>query len=111
MELTMISVSWQLYEIHKKNEGEAVQIYSIAKDIEAIINSREYKVDGNQLKDLRKKYDLYKVHVIQNLTQVANQNFLLKNIVYSLKEEIKENSLKMKNLQERTNSDNSALKE
>ena len=74
MELTMISVSWQVYEIHKKNEGEAVQIYSIAKDIEAIINSREYKVDGNQLKDLRKKYDLYKVHVIQNLTQVANQN-------------------------------------
>ena len=54
---------------------------------------------------------MYKEHVFQNLSQVANQNFLLENIEYSLKEEINENSLIMKDLQVKTNYNNHTLNE
>ena len=88
-----------------KQKLEMVQIMNIRRDRE------EHELERKQLKELKEEYHLYKEHVFQNLTEVVNQNILLMKVVYSLKEEIKENSLKMKNLQERSNSDNSALKE
>ena len=92
-----------------KQKLEAVQIDNIAKDKESIINSKESELERNQLNELKEEYHLYKVQLFKNLTQVVKQNFLLKKVVYSLKEEIKENSLIMKDSQVNTNSNNRTL--
>jgi hypothetical protein len=94
-----------------KHKLEMVQIINISRDREAIINSEEYELERKQLKELKEEYDLYKEHVFQNLPEVVNQNFLLMKVVYSLKEEIKENNLKMKDLEATNNSNNHTLNE